>query len=369
MPKIIILISALLLIGGCSTTENIPYAQEENVLIVETKSGSVNFELGAALNDDDLLAREKMLREKLQGCFKDEKPAEEQAACYEEYSASYIAVTERINTVILEALSAGDMDKCLTVAEAEVCQDQFKSLEQRKERDRQELIFNKALVDRDLDLCLSLDLFKSICKSQFAIRYNDKEMCLELPDDPDGDVRYSARYNCLYKIAEKTLDTEVCNLADKNTKDKWGMGKENCLKGILIKEQKKLTVGLTDEDISKRAVTENNFNICLSIDSVENQVGCQLGVAKINHMGYCERIGKFNASRQIFDCYKFYGYELVESYLFDSKDTDKDGLYDYIELQVWKTDPKNIDTDGDGYNDGSEIESGYDPLRAGALLD
>jgi len=50
-------------------------------------------------------------------------------------------------------------------------------------------------------------------------------------------------------------------------------------------------------------------------------------------------------------------------------DTDKDGLPDYME-NLYGTDPNNPDTDGDGYKDGEEVESGYDPLISGnAKLD
>jgi hypothetical protein len=42
-------------------------------------------------------------------------------------------------------------------------------------------------------------------------------------------------------------------------------------------------------------------------------------------------------------------------------DSDQDGLSD-AEEQVYSTDPHNPDTDGDGYSDGAEIASGYNPL-------
>lgn len=43
-------------------------------------------------------------------------------------------------------------------------------------------------------------------------------------------------------------------------------------------------------------------------------------------------------------------------------DADQDGLSD-DEERVFGTDPFNKDTDGDGYGDGVEVESGYDPLK------
>ncbi len=44
-----------------------------------------------------------------------------------------------------------------------------------------------------------------------------------------------------------------------------------------------------------------------------------------------------------------------------TKDTDKDGLSDYDEVSIYKTDPLVADTDNDGYIDGAEILSGYNP--------
>lgn len=44
------------------------------------------------------------------------------------------------------------------------------------------------------------------------------------------------------------------------------------------------------------------------------------------------------------------------------KDTDGDGLSDYLELYAFKTDVNNPDTDGDGFSDGDEVDNGYDPL-------
>lgn len=44
------------------------------------------------------------------------------------------------------------------------------------------------------------------------------------------------------------------------------------------------------------------------------------------------------------------------------QDSDQDGLSNDEEV-LYKTDPMNKDTDGDGYMDGVEVASGYDPLK------
>lgn len=43
-------------------------------------------------------------------------------------------------------------------------------------------------------------------------------------------------------------------------------------------------------------------------------------------------------------------------------DSDQDGMTDEEE-RLYGTNPHNSDTDGDGYSDGAEIKSGYDPLK------
>ena len=46
-----------------------------------------------------------------------------------------------------------------------------------------------------------------------------------------------------------------------------------------------------------------------------------------------------------------------------NKDSDLDGLTDWQEVEIYRTDPFNPDTDGDGYLYGEEVVSGYDPSK------
>ena len=50
------------------------------------------------------------------------------------------------------------------------------------------------------------------------------------------------------------------------------------------------------------------------------------------------------------------------------KDSDSDGLKDWEET-LWKTDPKNPDSDGDSYLDGLEVKNGYSPSGAGKIFE
>ena len=53
------------------------------------------------------------------------------------------------------------------------------------------------------------------------------------------------------------------------------------------------------------------------------------------------------------------------SYNLSTGDSDKDGLSDWDEINVYRTDPNRADTDGDGLNDGDEVAvHRTDPVRA-----
>ena len=52
-----------------------------------------------------------------------------------------------------------------------------------------------------------------------------------------------------------------------------------------------------------------------------------------------------------------------------SVDTDDDGLFDKEEVEIYKTDPLNSDTDGDTYPDGLEVKGGHNPRGSGRMYD
>ena len=49
-------------------------------------------------------------------------------------------------------------------------------------------------------------------------------------------------------------------------------------------------------------------------------------------------------------------------------DTDKDGLSDYEEVTIYKSNPNKRDTDGDGFADKDEVDRGYSPIGPGKLI-
>src|SRR3989339_1030929 len=52
----------------------------------------------------------------------------------------------------------------------------------------------------------------------------------------------------------------------------------------------------------------------------------------------------------------------------NDSDSDNDGLNDYDEVVIWHTNPLKDETDGDTYKDGEEIKHGYNPLGSGKLF-
>ena len=60
--------------------------------------------------------------------------------------------------------------------------------------------------------------------------------------------------------------------------------------------------------------------------------------------------------------------ETIITYL-KSEDSDKDGLSDYDEVTIYKSSRYKKDTDGDGYTDKEEVDSGFNPSGPGKLSD
>lgn len=259
-------------------------------------------------------------------------------------------------------------------------------------------LYRKALETDDLNLCFTLIKDENRCKEELrlyqeqskksseekklreldnklseTVRNNNTESCLEFSDN-----KYI--FSCLAQIANRTKNEQLCERADKyaTVKEK-GFCQEIILADKMIKE-----LPNSEEGIIKIAIDENNIDFCLGLfywgDSMQD---CRLELAKINNITYCERISRdiMSAYPQILDCYKFYGYELdKETYLKNSiqvktndvyktsdADNDQDNLNDYLETVVYKTDPKNPDTDGDKILDGNEIKFGFDPLKFGNI--
>ena len=147
------------------------------------------------------------------------------------------------------------------------------------------LIFNESIANSDLEKC-KIVKDENVCKRVIAIKDNNIQLCLEIPEFGDGDYRLSRRHECLYEIAINTKNEEVCNQVDKYINDKWGTAGELCRRGILIAELRELTEGLSDEEITMVAIDSNNINLCLTIRHEQNKHDCELEVAKLNNISF-----------------------------------------------------------------------------------
>ena len=61
--------------------------------------------------------------------------------------------------------------------------------------------------------------------------------------------------------------------------------------------------------------------------------------------------------------------EVAVNFVQDSRDTDGDGLTNYEEIIVHKTNASQPDSDGDGFNDKFEVSTGYNPTVASSTPD
>jgi len=73
---------------------------------------------------------------------------------------------------------------------------------------------------------------------------------------------------------------------------------------------------------------------------------------KLNNLKFCSAF---------FAVFLFGTVFLVANPVMAAVDTDGDGLSDQEEIEIYYTDINNIDTDGDGYDDYTEVYNGYSP--------
>ena len=94
--------------------------------------------------------------------------------------------------------------------------------------------------------------------------------------------------------------------------------------------------------------SQSGFNVNLTNDNQYN-FGLYNDGDWIN-----QQIGKYQDGYVIFN--------LPDNATLHTLDSDGDGISDFDEVYIYYTNPKNNDTDGDGYSDGYEISHGTDPL-------
>ncbi len=115
---------------------------------------------------------------------------------------------------------------------------------------------------------------------------------------------------------------------------------------------KSLSLGITNNNLSKIATYNDYDNDGLS-DADE------LNFYKTNPYNADTDGDGYQDGEEVKNGYNPLGEGLLG---LEFMDTDNDGLSDADELNFYKTNPYNADTDGDGYQDGEEVKNGYNPL-------
>ena len=160
--------------------------------------------------------------------------------------------------------------------------------------------------------------------------------------------------NCVSLIASDAADPNVCV--------------------ILNGEEKALCV---DRANTASAIKDGKFSSCETVADATLRAGCEAVIMeKARLTSNCAAFGVPDsvcaatgtdmavASGDIKACDSLSEEEKGACLdMFYSIDSDVDGLSDGDELAKYFTDPKNPNTDGDGYTDGDEVLSGHDPLN------
>jgi hypothetical protein len=124
----------------------------------------------------------------------------------------------------------------------------------------------------------------------------------------------------------------------------------------------------------------DKFDDCALLKVELDQSLCQINILENKEEGFCENLRGMQLCKDIFiwqnannikncepiidetlkrECLGAFGDSQAK---YDIMDLDNDGLTNLQETEIG-TDPKRADTDGDGFNDGIEVDGGFDPLE------
>ncbi|KKU90347.1 MAG: hypothetical protein UY19_C0003G0002 [Candidatus Wolfebacteria bacterium GW2011_GWA2_47_9b] len=166
--------------------------------------------------------------------------------------------------------------------------------------------------------------------------------------------------NCLWTVANEKEEANLCKLI-KNPD--WN---ERCRDGIFLNSARETkTLALCEKIV--RAETKT---ICKNELDPLTVANC---VLRGHDAAWCADFAIYQRATETYDrvlC------ETIKTEEFNSacgeisvqdvlSDLDGDGLTDSDERNIYKTDPAKPDTDGDGYSDGMEVKSKYNPLGPG----
>lgn len=193
----------------------------------------------------------------------------------------------------------------------------------------------------------------------------DKEMCGEL---------------VLKESATAAKDVSLCQKLSPSQKEDctWAVANAKQDEGLcdqLVNEKSK--VDCASNILFTKATSTSNAKLCDKIKDTTTKEGCEITIlgpvtsancsARGKDSAYCEMLTLSERAAKAKDadlCDSLKG-DLIKACkaLVPVDDPDSDGLSSDSERNLYRTDPRKADTDGDGYSDSAEIASGHDPLK------
>lgn len=186
----------------------------------------------------------------------------------------------------------------------------------------------------------------------------------------------SKRDNCVYVQASKSSDPSAC--ASINNNELLQSCKNNAMYDI----------AKSDDDCRKISDAAIKNKCFLKVVSFEGFKSCNNSVECMDEVRYNEAVSSGQSAR----CMVIANQKTRDKCLKatdTATDTDKDGISDYNELNLYRTnpgkadsdndgyadgqeaailtDPNNPDTDGDKHKDGEEVRDGFNPCGAGKM--
>jgi hypothetical protein len=159
------------------------------------------------------------------------------------------------------------------------------------------------------------------CLTELAILFPNTEICKGVTDE-------FARQACEENVSVASGDFAHCHILQDEAE------RDTCYLRMVVHAENPAqfcsSLTATDQNIcfeiiyTRQALAQTDYSVCRKIATTEGRQRC------LNKM---------------------------------PPDTDHDGLSDYMEKAFFLTDPNKRDTDGDGYDDGTEIKNGHDPLK------
>ncbi len=199
-----------------------------------------------------------------------------------------------------------------------------------------------------------------------AIAELDSDMC-------EGIDKIDTKYRCFTRVAVELGQTDVCQAITETTK------RQDCLDQLTYQN----AINLNDLTLCSTILDsfwknsclnvileaqDYNFAICDELD--KDKITCQNIVIfeKTKITGQCDELTDPTYKLECEQAQIEYvpapiAEEEEEEEDIADVDSDNDGLLDSDEINIYNTDPNKADTDSDGYSDGQEVESGYDPLN------